>query len=246
MNRYEEVFAEFYDRHFGDYAENAAPWLLRYLASLSDAVNRLPVLDLGCGTGRLALRFLEAGYSYVGLDQSPHMLILAENRCWRFVAGHQGRFLQEDISQFRIGGSFGMAIATYNVMNHLESPDKLRNCFRSVRRCLVKGGRFVFDFHTCKGLREWFATESRRWETEWVECEGRFDEARKAASMRLKGAVGEKAFEEEIVNYTHDLEELVRWLDEEGFPKAGVFRMDDLSKPLCDPEIENRVVVVAG
>ena len=246
MNRYGEVFAEFYDRRFSEYAENAAPILLRFFASLPNAIDRLPVLDLGCGTGRLALRFLEAGHSYVGLDRSPHMLLLAENRCWRFVAGHQGRFLQEDISNFHIGSSFGMVLSTYNVMNHLESPEKLRNCFRSVRRCLVNGGKFVFDLHTLRGLREWVSTESGHWKDEWVECRGEFDETRKTAGMNLKGAVGKRTFEEKIINHTHDLKELVRWLDEEGFRDTGIFRMDDLEKTLRDPEKENRVVVVAG
>jgi SAM-dependent methyltransferase len=246
MNLYGEVFAEFYDRHFSQHAEKTAPFLLKFFASFSPAITRLPVLDLGCGTGRLALRFLEAGHSCVGLDQSPFMLFLAENRCWRYVAGRQGRFLQEDISRFQIGGSFGMALSTYNVLNHLESEEKLRGCFRSVRRCLAKGGRLTFDFHTLEGLQEWASAESAQWEGERVECEGEFDRGRRKASMRLRGEVGGRTFEERIMNYAYPLERVARWLGEEGFKKADFYRIDELEKPLPDPEREKRVVVVAG
>lgn len=246
MNVYGEVFAGFYDRHFGAYTEKVAPLLLRFYASLSNDINRLPVLDLGCGTGRLALHFLDAGYSCVGLDQSPHMLILAESRCWHHVAQHKGRFLQEDISRFQIGGPFGMAVSTYNAMNHLESPEKMRSCFRAVRHCLAPGGRLIFDFHTLTGLREWATTESAQWENEWLECKGRFDGPKGVACLELKGEMGGRVFEEQIVNHAYPLEKITCWLREEGFQQADFFRLDDLESPLKEPERENRIVVVAG
>lgn len=246
MNLYGEVFAEFYDRRFGAYAEKIAPLLLRYYASFPSALCRLPVLDLGCGTGRLAFHFLEAGHAYVGLDQSPHMLLLAENRCRRFVLEHKGRFLQEDVSRFHIGGPFGFVVSTYNVLNHLDSEEKLRKCFSSVRHCLAPGGRFLFDFHTLTGLREWAANESAQWETESILCQGELDEGRGKAAMNLKGELEGRPFEERISNYAYSLEKTARWLREEGFQQADFFRMDDLENSLKEPEKENRVVVVAA
>ncbi len=246
MNFYGETFVKFYDRHFGTYAEKAAPLLLRFLSSQPTAFSRLPVLDLGCGTGRLAFHFLEAGYTFVGLDLSPHMLMMAENRCWRYVAGHKGRFLLEDISRFQIGGDFSIAFSTYNVMNHLDSEEKLRSCFRSVRNCLAEGARFLFDFHTLAGLREWVNPESARWEGEEVESQGEFDCVRGTAVMRLKGIVEKRPFEEKIVNRSYPLAEMVSWLSREGFRDVHFHRMDNLQLPLENPEKENRVVVVAG
>jgi len=246
MNLYGEIFTDFYDRHFGDYAEKAAPFLLRFLARLPETLRRLSVLDLGCGTGRLALRFLEAGYSFVGLDQSPHMLWMAENRCWRYVAAHRGRFLQEDISQFQIGSPFGLVLSTYNVLNHLESPERLRGCFRSVRRCLADGGRFAFDFQTWSGLKEWASRESAQWKAERIECSGELNEVNRTAAMHLKGEVEGKPFEEKILNYTYPMAEVAHWLKEEGFQKSDFFRITDMLNPLEDPEKENRVFVLAG
>ncbi len=245
MSLYGETFAKFYDRHFGIYAEKAVPPLLRFFASQPAALSRLPVLDLGCGTGHLAFHFLEAGYTFVGLDLSSYMLMMAENRCWRHVAAHKVRFLREDISRFRIGGSFSLALSTYNALNHLDSGEKLRSCFRSVHGCLAGGGRFVFDFHTLTGLREWAGLESAHWKGAEVESRGEFDCVRGLATMFLKGSWEGQRFEEKIVNRSYPLLKLSEWLDQEGFHEVYFSRMDDLLAPLEDPEKENRVVVVA-
>jgi|HubBroStandDraft_1064217.scaffolds.fasta_scaffold115529_2 SAM-dependent methyltransferase len=246
MNLYGETFAKFYDRHFGIYAENVAPLLLHFFSSQPTAFSRLPILDLGCGTGHLAFHFLEAGYGFVGLDLSPYMLLMAENRCWRYVAGHKCRFLQEDITRFQVGGAFSMAMSTYNVLNHLDSEEKLRGCFRSVRGCLAAGAPFVFDFHTLIGLREWASAESVRWEDEEVVSQGEFDCVKGKAVMNVKGRVADGLFDETIVNHSYPLAKLAQWLDEEGFRDVRFSRMDDLQSPLEDPEKENRVVVIAG
>ena len=182
----------------------------------------------------------------MGLDLSPYMLMLAENRCWRYVAGHKGRFLLEDIAHFQIGGDFSMVFSTYNALNHLDSEEKLRSCFRSVRGCLTKGARFVFDFHTLTGLREWVYPESAQWEGEEVEAQGEFDCVRGLAVMQLKGEVEGRPFEEKIVNRSYPLTDLSSWLAREGFHDVYFHRMDDLQSPLENPEKENRVVVVAG
>ena len=246
MNLYGETFARFYDHHFGTYAEKAAPVLLRFFSSQPTAFSRLPVLDLGCGTGRLAFHFLEAGYTFVGLDLSPYMLMMAENRCWRYVAGHKGRFLLEDIARFQIGGAFSMVFSTYNALNHLDSEEKLRGCFRSVRDCLAKGAQFAFDFHTITGLREWSSQESGQWEGEEVEALGEFDCVKGRATMKVIGKIEGRSFEETIVNHSYPLTKLAQWLNQEGFRDVRFSRIDDLQSPLEDPEKEKRVVVVAG
>src|ERR1700690_3738889 len=102
MNPYDETFAKFYDRYFGDYAEKASPVLLRFFASKPEAGIYPRVLDLGCGTGRLSLHFLEAGYAVTGLDLSPHMMAIAEARCGRHRVSGRAQFLPADISGFRL------------------------------------------------------------------------------------------------------------------------------------------------
>ncbi len=246
MSGYGEDFARFYDRFFGDYAEKAAPVLLRFFAKRS-AVGRVPwVLDLGCGTGRLALRFLEAGYEATGLDLSADMLVLAEIRCAKYRVGGEARFVLGDISAFNLEGPYDFVFSTYNSMNHLDTKEKLSGCFNSVRECLAPDGTFLFDYHTSKGLAEWVYAETTRWEEGHMEATGTFDKDTGKAVMRLKGDFQGRSIDESLSNYTFPLARISEWLHEAGFPRVTFAGMEDLESPLADPEGEKRIVVIAA
>ncbi len=245
LNRYGETFAAFYDRYFGHYAEKAAPFFLCFLASRASPFARA-VLDLGCGTGRIAFHFLQAGYDFTGLDSSPAMLALARDRCLRFLPAGRARFLQTDISSFGLEGPFGFALSTYNTLNHLDSEEKLRSCFRSVRRCLAPGGLLMFDYHTAKGLREWASTETASLEEGTLTLRGAFNPRTRRAVSSLRGVFRGRPFAERILNWSLPLERLEGVLGEEGFSKVVFARIDDLNRPLADPEGEKRVVALAG
>jgi SAM-dependent methyltransferase len=245
MNPYGEVFSKFYERHFNDYAKNAAPVLLRFFSSQPISQKQSRVLDLGCGTGSLALRFLEAGYSVTGLDLSSHMLDLAAGKCAHFLGTGKAIFTQADISEFSKNGDYSLAVSTYNVMNHLGTEEKLRGCARSVKACLVTGGWFLFDYHTAAGLKAWADSESAQFEEGEVEMSGSFDEINGRAIVRLKGLFNLEPFEETVWNQTFPLARVARLLEEEGFNIVRIAGMVDLEKPLEKPEEENRVVVMA-
>jgi SAM-dependent methyltransferase len=243
---YDEAFAAVYDRYFGDYAEKASPVLLRYFASQALSRKDPSILDLGCGTGRLALRFLDAGYRVTGLDLSPHMLSLAESSCAKHLVAGTARFLQADMSDFPPPGPFGMVVCTYNGMNHLEDPERMKGCFRSVRACLPPGGTFLFDYHTRKGLKEWAYSESTEWEEGLVEVTGWFKEAGGRAAMRLQGRYQGRAFDETLSNRTFPLGEVRDWLGAEGFRNVLLTEMLKLGEPLTDPEEHKRITVIAS
>jgi len=245
MSGYGEDFSKFYDRFFGDYAEKAAPVLLRFFASKADATQNSRVLDLGCGTGRLALRFLEAGYEVTGLDLSTDMLTLAETRCAKYRIAGKADFIRGDISDFELEGPFAIVLSTYNSMNHLDRKEKLSRCFASVKKCLAQDGLFLFDYHTAKGLGEWVYSESTRWEEGYVEATGSFNEDAGKAVMRLKGEYQGRSLDESLDNYTFPLERLSGWLKEAGFTQVTFTGMEDLKEPLVDPEGQKRIVVIA-
>jgi SAM-dependent methyltransferase len=246
MNRYGEVFAGFYDRYFGDYAENTAPRLLYFLSTYTSARQHSKVLDLGCGTGRLAQRMLEAGYSLTGIDLSPDMIELSRKRCRAIPVMEEAHFYQADISHFHLDDRFDFAVSTYNVMNHLMDDAKLSGCMGSVRECLAERGLFLFDYNTRKGLAEWVSTEHFRLKEGEVDVEGGFDPRTGKAVTKLSGVFEERTFQETIQNFAVPLSRLADLLRDKGFQKIRFSRIDDLRKDLSDPESEKRIVVLAS
>jgi len=101
------------------------------------------VLELGCGTGHKLIPIASDGHPCVGLDLSPEML--AEARRKADESGVAVEWLQGDMAAFDLDRTFDLVFITGNSLLHLHDIDDLVSCFRSVRRHLAPGGRFVFD-----------------------------------------------------------------------------------------------------
>ena len=101
------------------------------------------ILELGCGTGHKLIPIASDGYSCVGLDLSPDML--AEARRKADAAGVVVEWVQGDMTSFDLGRTFDLVFITANSLLHLHETDDLVSCFRSVRRHLAPGARFIFD-----------------------------------------------------------------------------------------------------
>src|SRR5262245_22003682 len=81
------------------------------------------VLEIACGTGRVALRLIQEGVRIVGLDLSPHMLAVAQQKS----AGLQNiRWVQADMRSFALDEVFEMAlIPGHAFQNLLTSEDQV-------------------------------------------------------------------------------------------------------------------------
>jgi SAM-dependent methyltransferase len=100
-----------------------------------------PVLELGIGTGRIALPLTERGLSVHGIDLSPEMV--AELR-----AKPGGEDLPVAIGDFattRIEGTFSLAYLLRNTIMNLTTQDAQVACFENVAAHLVPGGRFLVE-----------------------------------------------------------------------------------------------------
>ena len=101
------------------------------------------ILELGCGTGQKLIPIASDGYSCVGLDLSPDML--ADARRKADESGVVVEWWQGDMASFDLGRTFDLVFIAGNSLLHLHETDDLVSCFRSVRRHLAPGARFVFD-----------------------------------------------------------------------------------------------------
>ena len=101
-----------------------------------------PLLELGCGTGRVLLDSAETGLECVGLDASNEMLdVLREKSPPDNVSLMQGR-----IEDFDLGfGRFRLITAPFRAMQHLLDPESQLVALRNIHRHLASGGTFVFD-----------------------------------------------------------------------------------------------------
>lgn len=103
-----------------------------------------PVLELGCGTGRLTVPFAEAGLQVTGGDLSAAILRHARDRTE--ARAIELDLVQLDMRDFDLNGRrFDTVIVAINSILHLQSLDDFQGFFRSVARHLSVEGRLVFD-----------------------------------------------------------------------------------------------------
>ena len=102
-----------------------------------------PVLELGCGTGRMLVPMAPRGLAVTGIDQSAEMLAVTRRRL--VTAGVSANIVEGDMVRFRFAEPFAFIFSAINSLAHLTQLGDLRSCFASVRRALCPGGRFMFD-----------------------------------------------------------------------------------------------------
>ena len=106
-----------------------------------------PVVELGCGTGRILLPIARAGQSVAGIDSSERMLARCREKLLREPRGVQSRVTlhTSDVRDIDIDGTFALAIAPFRVMSHQITVDDQLRCLTAVARHLQPGGRLIFD-----------------------------------------------------------------------------------------------------
>ena len=137
---YAEI-AELYDLEHQAYGDDLDLYL-----NLAQVVGD-PILEVGCGTGRLLVPLAAAGHRVTGTDRSPAML----DRASRHVAGADldglvtlqlGEMTEATAAP---GGPFGLAIVALNGLLHLETQAAQRTALAALRAALDPRGQLVLD-----------------------------------------------------------------------------------------------------
>ena len=135
-----ELMARFYDRANADLTEDLPFWL--GLASERSG----PVLELGCGSGRVLLQLAREGHRAVGVDNSVAMLARAQARlAQRADLGQRVTLIEQDLRSLALEEQFPLAIMPLNTFAHLLSYDDQRLCLTRVREHLGPGGWLALD-----------------------------------------------------------------------------------------------------
>lgn len=123
-----------HDVECGAYGADLALW--EELAAAADG----PVLELGCGTGRVACHLAARGHHVLGIDSEPELVAELERRAGN--AGPRGAIA--DARDFDLGQAFALAIAPMQLLQLLEGPGERASCLAAVARHLPPGGRAAF------------------------------------------------------------------------------------------------------
>lgn len=251
MQAYSKTFARVYNLRWTGFTGHIAPYLLAYYAGTSPGQARRPVLDVCCGTGQLAARFLEQGYRVVGIDLSEHMLDYARLNNQASIDAGQASFIQADASDFRLEERFGLALSTFDALNHLEDEEALWRCFRCVYDALDESAYFIFDLNTRLGLQRWNNLSVDESSPEAViitrgiyELGDRRAWTKISGFVQVEGGLYER-FSETAFNTVFDLGRVKELLGEAGWGEVYCARVQELGTPLAEPEREPRVFFVA-
>jgi ubiquinone/menaquinone biosynthesis C-methylase UbiE len=105
-----------------------------------------PVLELGCGTGRVSLPLGRAGVRLIGLDRSERMLARARTRTKRARLSNTIRLIRGDIRFTPFTApSFSLVMAPYGILQSLLRERDLTATLQEVRRVLEPGGTFGIE-----------------------------------------------------------------------------------------------------
>ncbi|HET8569583.1 MAG TPA: class I SAM-dependent methyltransferase, partial [Candidatus Limnocylindria bacterium] len=89
-----------------------------------------PILELGCGTGRIAVPLARDGHDVVGLDRSAAMLERAARRSR--TAGVDVRWVEGDMTNFTFDDPFALVVIGFNTFLML-TPEERWACLARVR-----------------------------------------------------------------------------------------------------------------
>lgn len=133
---YGEGFADVYDDWYTGITNVAAT-----VATLAELADGGRVLELGVGTGRLAIPLAATGLEVHGVDTSPAMLQQLAAKS----GGDAVHVRLADMADELPAGPFALAFIAYNTIWNLLTEQRQRNCFDAVAQRLADGGVFAVE-----------------------------------------------------------------------------------------------------
>ena len=137
-----EFTAELYD-YVGPYQERKD---YLFFVDLAKECNG-PVLELGCGTGRVLIPTAQAGIEITGLDLSKRMLAICRQKLLKLPISVRAKtqLIDGDMRSFKVGRKFNLITIPFRPFQHLISVKEQVACLNCAFEHLQRGGRIVVD-----------------------------------------------------------------------------------------------------
>lgn len=250
MHDHSKTFAKFHHQRWMNVNRQLTPMLVDFYQNSDPGRRKLPVLELGCGTGHVAQSFLDKGFRVTAVDPSENMLALARESAARYLDSGQAAFVRSELDRAEVADGFGLCLAVHDDFNHFESVEALAACFALARRAVAEGGLLIFDLHTRHGLQRLNNVIIEDNQQAMAAIRGIYDVERERLLVKFTGFLRAEdgrydRFDELLVSHAFSLELVGQALRDSGWGGFHFAKYTDLGKPLSDPEKVCRVFVVA-
>ncbi len=147
MKEYSNVFgtsARYYDLDEREAVMGDIPFYLNAASSMGEG---LDILELACGTGRVAIPMAEAGHKVTGLDISNEMLAVFRGKVEALNSDVAARIdiAQGAMEDFNLNKRFDLIIIPFRSFQALTAEKDILSCLLNVEGHLKANGRFIVD-----------------------------------------------------------------------------------------------------
>lgn len=209
-------------------------WLLNILNVFKkyNIKENAQVLDLGCGTGKMARRLKKAGYQVTAMDNSMDMLEVAASEEDDGIL-----YVLQDMVSLELPDQMDAVVSICDCMNYILEKEDLREAFTRVKRFLKEDGVFMFDMNSHYKYREILAcntfAEDREdasfiWDNFYDESD-RINEYQLSLFIQNEQGTYNK-YEELHLQKAYDEEEVKELLYEAGFTSVTVCDADTMEE----------------
>lgn len=190
------------------------------------------VLDLGCGTGKMARKLAREGYQVTAVDNSMDMLEIAASEEDDHIL-----YVLQDMVSLELPQQVDAAVSICDCMNYILEEEDLKEAFRRVREFLKEDGVFVFDMNSHYKYKEILAcntfAEDREdasfiWDNFYDE-EERINEYQLSLFIQNEQGTYNK-YEELHLQKAYEQEEVVSFLYEAGFSSVRVLDAETMGE----------------
>ena len=128
-----------------------------------------PVLELACGTGRIALPIAREGIEICGVDQAPAMLeiLRAKLQTEEPAVGQRFEAVEGDMRTCRLGRRFALVMIPFRAMQHMYAIEDQVAALETAKAHLAPGGRLVFDVFLPRLDKLYGGLGEEHFELEW-------------------------------------------------------------------------------